>query len=185
MSFSIHIAVSSLSPGVIQLTDNSVLDGTDLLSNFTNRIVTITMADGNPLPNATGTPASTPLRATINWPITTLTGQKLIIPTNLSWDVVLSIQVQYVVFVANPKYIYLNLNTFYSSSFISQYYLQAVDSFYVSRKMTSNKAIVNLNKRISNTMDAADIAISTNDLPGCQYMLDLLHDLCSGGGLYQ
>lgn len=182
MPFSPSISVTSVSPGVIQLMDNSILNGNDVLGNFIFRTLTIVTAAGTPLPNVVGTLPSVPVRTTISWPIQALTGDIITIPTNMSWDTVLSITTTYNPQQAQSGSVYINLTTTYTCSYINQCFLQNVDKFYVLSQITDDRNVINLNKKISNTFDAVDIAMATGDLIDAQSMLGLLQDLCLDGG---
>ena len=182
MSFSPSISVTSVSPGVIQLMDNSLLNGYDVLGNFTLRTLTIVTSAGTPLPNALGSLSVIPLRTIISWPIMALTGDSINIPTNIMWDTVLSITTTYTPQQAQSGSVYTNLVTTYTCSFINQCFLQNVDKFYVQGQITDDRNVILLNKKISNSFDALDIAMATGDLVDAQSMINLLQDLCLDGG---
>lgn len=182
MSFSPSISVTSVSPGVIQLLDSSVLNGNDVLGNFGSRTLTIVTAQGTPLPNPIGSLPSVPVRIVINWPIMALTGDIINIPTNIMWDTVLSITTTYTPVQAQNSSVYTNLVTSYTCSFINQCFLQNVDKFYVQGQITDDRNVILLNKKISNSFDALDIAMATGDLIDAQNMINLLQDLCLDGG---
>lgn len=183
MSFSPSISVQSVSPGVIMLTDNSALGGNDVLGNFLTRSVSIVQASGMPLPNPVGTNPAAPLRTAITWPIVALTGDTLIVPTNMLWDTVISVTVTYTPLAVYSGSVYTNLLTTYTCSYINQCYLQQTDKFYVNGQVTYERSVIDLNKKISGTMDALDIAMATGDLIDAQMMINAMQDLCVNGNL--